>query len=75
MFRSLDLGKLFARISVAFFMLPYGITKLPFFWGLAQPEATLAKAGCPSSLAFLAYVGEIVAPLMILLGWKVRLGA
>lgn len=56
-------------------MLPYGITKLPFFWGLAQPEATLAKAGCPSSLAFLAYVGEIVAPLMILLGWKVRLGA
>ena len=70
-----DLGKLFARITVAFFMLPHGITKLPFFWGLAQPETTLSKAGLPASLAFLAYIGEIVAPLMILLGWRVRIGA
>lgn len=70
-----DLGRLFARITVAAFMLPHGITKLPFLWGLAQPEATLTKAGLPASLAILAYVGEILAPLMILLGWRARIGA
>lgn len=70
-----DLGKLFTRLTVAAFMLPHGITKLPFLWGLAQPEATLTKAGLPASLAVLAYVGEILAPLMILLGWRARIGA
>lgn len=26
-----DLGKLFARLTVAAFMLPHGVTKLPFY--------------------------------------------
>lgn len=67
-----DMGKLFARLTVAFFMLPHGITKLPLFIGLSGAEGTLAKAGWPTSLAALAYIGEIAAPLMLLFGWKVR---
>lgn len=70
-----DLGKLMTRICVAGMMLPHGITKLPFFWGLGGAEATLVKSNLPAGLALCAYIGEIVAPLMILLGWRTRIGS
>ena len=70
-----DLSKLLLRISVAVMMLPHGITKLPFFLGLGTAEGSLAKSGFPTSLAVLTNVGEIVGPLMILLGWKAKIGA
>ncbi|MFV0480455.1 MAG: DoxX family protein [Campylobacteraceae bacterium] len=72
---NVDLGKLLVRITVAVMMLPHGITKLPFFWGLSQASGTLVKSGLPGSLAFTAYIGEIIGPLLILIGYKAKFGA
>lgn len=70
-----DLGRLIARISLAFLMLPHGIVKLPFFHGLVNVQATLTEAGLPISLAILAPIFEILAPLMLVIGWRVRVAS
>ena len=35
----------------------------------------VVKAGLPSFVAYGVYVGEVVAPLMLIAGWHTRLGA
>ena len=35
----------------------------------------VVKAGLPSFVAYGVYVGEVVAPLMVLAGWHTRVGA
>lgn len=68
-----DVGKLILRLSLGILLLLHGFAKLPFMSGLGGVEGLLAKAGLPGFLAFGAYVGEIIAPLMLILGWKVRI--
>lgn len=68
-----DLGKLVLRATLAIFTLFHGVSKL--ITGVDPIMGMLAKAGLPTSLAFLVYVGEVIAPLMILFGIWARLGA
>lgn len=68
-----DLGKLVLRATLAILMLFHGVSKL--ITGVDPIMGMLAKAGLPSGLAFLVYVGEVIAPLMILFGIWARLGA
>ena len=68
-----DLGKLVLRASLAILMLFHGVSKL--INGIDPIMGMLAKAGLPGGLAFLVYVGEVIAPLMILFGIWARLGA
>jgi putative oxidoreductase len=35
----------------------------------------VVKAGLPSFVAYGVYVGEVVAPLMVVAGWHTRVGA
>lgn len=68
-----DFGKLVLRATLAIFMLFHGVSKL--INGIDPIMGMVAKAGLPSGVAFLVYVGEVIAPLMILFGIWSRLGA
>lgn len=68
-----DLGKLVLRATLAILILFHGVSKL--ITGVDPIMGMLAKAGLPTALAFLVYVGEVIAPLMILFGIWARLGA
>ena len=68
-----DFGKLVLRASLAIFMLFHGVSKLVN--GIDPIMGMVTKAGLPSGVAFLVYVGEVIAPLMILFGIWARLGA
>ncbi len=65
-----DFGKLILRVSLALMMLLHGIAKIingpDFILGLA------AKAGLPSAFGYLVYVGEVVAPVLVLIGLWTR---
>lgn len=61
-----DLGKLLLRLSVGGLMLFHGIHKLKS--GLGFIEKSLVDAGLPAFLSYGVLVGEILAPLLVVLG-------
>ena len=70
-----DAGKLVLRLTVAGLMLFHGVAKILHPGSLDFIGGMLAGYGLPSILAYGVYVGEIVAPLMVIVGYKARLGA
>ena len=68
-----DFGKLVLRATLAVLVLFHGVSKL--INGIDPIMGMVAKAGLPSAFAFLVYIGEVIAPLMILFGIWARLGA
>lgn len=68
-----DWGKLLLRAGLAILMLFHGISKL--LNGLDPIVGLLAKTGMPPALAYLVFVGEIVAPALLLIGIWSRLAA
>lgn len=65
-----DLGKLMLRLAIGGFMLFHGIAKAKS--GIDFMPAMLEARGLPGAMAYGAYVGEIVAPVLILLGLLTR---
>lgn len=61
-----DTGKLVLRAALAIILLFHGVSKLT--GGVGFVGDMLAKAGAPAALGYLVYVGEVIAPLMILAG-------
>jgi putative oxidoreductase len=68
-----NLGKLLLRLSVGGLMLLYGFHKL--FHGIAGVKYLFNQAGLPSFLTYGIYLGEFVAPLLIVLGIYTRVSA
>ncbi|QNK69397.1 DoxX family protein [Variovorax sp. PAMC26660] len=68
-----DSGKLLLRVVVGVLVLLHGIFKLSA--GVGFIGGMLAKAGLPSGLAYLVFVGEIVAPLLMMAGLFTRAAA
>lgn len=67
-----DLGKLVLRLTVGILLLMHGIYKLRY--GIGGIEGMLAAKGLPAFFAWGAYVGEVVAPVLLILGFYARLG-
>lgn len=65
-----DLGKLILRVSIGGLLLIHGISKLQNGIGFVQQQ--VAGAGLPSLLAYGVYAGEIVAPLLVIVGFMTR---
>lgn len=65
-----DLGKLVLRLTVAGLLLLHGLAKLSK--GVGGIESMLASKGLPGVLAYGVYIGEVVAPVLVLVGWKTR---
>ena len=70
---SADLGKLVLRVVLGVLILFHGVSKL--IHGPGYIIGVVDGAGLPSFLAYGAYVGEVLAPLLLLIGWWTRVGA
>ncbi|HEV8598558.1 MAG TPA: DoxX family protein [Gemmatimonadales bacterium] len=68
-----DLGKLILRVSLAGILLFHGLFKLTH--GVAWIERPLAAFGLPGFLAYGTYLAEIIAPILLVVGYKARLAA
>jgi len=78
-----DFGKLLLRLAVGGLMLVHGISKIvawvhePSGGGLGPIPQLIEQTGMglPGIIAYGVYVGEVVAPLLVLLGFWTRVGA
>jgi putative oxidoreductase len=68
-----DMAKLLLRAALSILILFHGISKL--IGGAGFITGLIAKAGLPAGLGYLVYVGEVVAPLLVLFGIWARIGA
>ena len=67
------IGKLLLRLTIAFLMLPHGIAKVT---GGVDPIAGMLTAiGVPGFVAYGVWIGEIVAPVMLIAGYYARVAA
>ena len=69
-----DTGKLVLRLSVGGLMLFHGLAKIMHPGSLEFIGGMLAGFGLPAILAYGVYIGEVVAPLMVVVGYKARIG-
>lgn len=68
-----DLGRLVLRVTLALLLLFHGISKL--VGGVGFITGMLEKMGLPGAIGYLVYVGEVVAPLLMLVGLWTRAAA
>lgn len=66
-----DLGKLVLRLSIGLLLLLHGLAKID--GGLGFIGNSLASHGLPYFLAYGVYIGEILAPILIVLGLYTRM--
>lgn len=66
MTRNDDAGKLILRLAVGILILLHGISKLGS--GVGGIAGMLTSHGLPAAIAYLVYVGEIVAPVLLIVG-------
>ena len=73
MFKSDDTGKLILRLALGLLVLLHGLHKLDT--GVSGIAGMLEQRGLPGFLAYGAYIGEILGPLLLIIGVYARLGA
>ncbi len=74
-FQSDALGKLILRLTLGSFILFHGIAKVMNpVRTLDSMSERLVAAGLPSYVAFGVFVGEVLAPILIILGIYSRIG-
>jgi putative oxidoreductase len=70
MIKSDDIGKLVLRLTLGILILLHGISKI--HGGVGFISNMLASAGVPGALAYLVYIGEVVAPVLLIIGFYTR---
>jgi putative oxidoreductase len=68
-----DIGKLLLRLALGGLILFHGLAKLTGGVGFIADVVT--AAGLPSIVAYGVYIGEVVAPALVIAGWYSRIGA
>jgi putative oxidoreductase len=68
-----DLGRLLLRITLGVCVLLHGIAKLQ--GGVDGIAQGLTAMGLPGFVAYGVYLGEVVGPLLLIIGWYSRIGA
>src|SRR5437773_9545543 len=71
--KTTDIGKLILRVSLGVLVLLHGIGKL-----ISGPEFVLkvvGAAGLPTALGYLVYLGEVIAPVFLIVGLWSRMAA
>ncbi len=67
-----DLGKLVLRLTLGILTLLHGIAKMRY--GVSGIESMVASHGLPGFLAYGVFVGEVFAPLLVIMGFYARIG-
>jgi len=65
-----DLGRLFLRLGLGVLILLHGIAKV--MNGIDPILAGVQSAGLPREFGYLVYVGEVVAPILVIVGFLTR---
>lgn len=73
MFMNIDIARLILRLSVGFMMLFHGVHKI--IHGIDGVKKLTINAGLPEFLAYGVYVGEVLMPLLIILGLYARVAS
>ena len=68
-----DAGKLVLRVSIGLLIVLHGIAKMRH--GLGDVADAMARAHLPLEVGYLVYIGEVVGPVLMILGWWTRLAA
>jgi putative oxidoreductase len=68
-----DVGKLLLRLSCGGILLFHGIHKV--FYEIEHVKVIVRNAGLPEFITYGNYVGEFVAPIFLLIGFKTRIAA
>jgi putative oxidoreductase len=68
-----DIGKLVLRIAIGFLILLHGIAKLRF--GLGDVATSLDRVHAPAAIGYLVYIGEVLAPSLMIVGAATRAAA
>lgn len=68
-----DTGKLILRLTLGILILLHGLAKVVN--GVGPIQGMLAGVGLPAALAFGVYIGEVLAPVLVILGFYARIGA
>lgn len=68
-----DTGKLILRLALGLLILLHGIAKI--MNGVDGILAGVTKAGLPEAFGYLVYVGEVLAPLLVIVGFWTRAAA
>ena len=68
-----DVGKLILRLTLGALILFHGVAKL--MGGVGGLSGMVTAAGLPAFVTYGVYIGEVVAPILVLLGWYSRIGA
>jgi len=69
-----DIGKLLLRLTLGGLLLFHGVGKILHPAALDFIGGKLVGLGLPMELAFAAYLGEVLAPLLIIVGMFSRIG-
>jgi len=70
---SSDFAKLILRVTLGVLILLHGIAKIKGGPGFILD--VVGKAGLPSFIAYLVYIGEVVAPVLLIIGLFTRVAA
>ena len=68
-----DAGKLILRLTLGILILFHGVAKMS--GGVGGIQGMLSGAGLPEFLAYGVFLGEVVAPLLVIAGYQLRIGA
>ena len=68
-----DTGKLILRLTLGGLILLHGIAKI--LGGVGPIQGMLSGVGLPEALAFGIYLGEVLGPVLLILGFYARVGA
>jgi len=68
-----DAGKLILRLTVGILLLMHGLFKLTN--GIGGIAGMVSAHGWPAFFAYGVYVGEVIAPILLILGLFTRVGA
>lgn len=68
-----DTGKLVLRLTLGILILLHGISKL--MHGIGPIQGMVTGMGMPAFFAYGTYAGEVLGPLLLIIGFYARIGA
>lgn len=73
MLNGTDFGKLILRVTLGILILLHGVAKV--IGGPDPIMSLVAKVGLPPQLGFFVYIGEVIAPVLLIVGVWSRIAA
>ncbi len=70
-----DRAKLLLRVVLGVVVLLHGVYKLQNPMAMDFVAGAFSSVGLPAALAYLIYIGEVVAPIMLIVGYQTKIAA